>query len=133
MSMKKIKLINLIIPMSRRLLLSIPVLILSFSSVTPVAIGAGNSYNIIEVARTDIEVDRCGYLGKVWGSSDWGKSSRIARKHRAEDRALRMASELGATHLVWRENSMDTDYYPQASADAYQCVKGGKTGNIAKN
>ncbi len=128
----KLKLFNFIIALPRILLISIQALVISLSSVTAVAVAAGNSYNIVEVARTEVVGESCNYLGKVWGSSDWGKLSKNARKHKAEDRALRMASELKATHLVWREHSTESDSYPNASGDAYHCVSGIKPGNIAK-
>ncbi|AKH38712.1 MULTISPECIES: hypothetical protein [Nitrosomonas] len=129
----KIKLFNFIIALPRIILIGIQALVISISFVTAVAVAAGNSYNIVEVAKAEIESKSCNYLGKVWGSSDWGKLSMNARKHKAEDRALRMASELRATHLVWRENSTESDSYPHASGDAYHCGNTVKTGNIAKD
>ncbi|MCO6426953.1 hypothetical protein [Nitrosomonas communis] len=126
--MIKIKLFNLMVSLPRVLLINTVAFVISLSSVTAVAIAAGNSYNIIEVAIADVAVEDCNYLGKVWGTSEWGKLSKNARRHKAEDRALRMASELNATHLVWREHSAGSDSYPHASGDAYRCVKG--TGDI---
>ncbi|SDH88596.1 hypothetical protein [Nitrosomonas sp. Nm132] len=131
MSMTKIKLFNLIISLPRVFLIRILAFVISLSSVTAVAIAAGNSYNIIEAARANIEIESCSYLGKVWGTSDWGKSSKNARKHKAEDKVLKMAAELNATHLVWREHSAGSDSYPQASGDAYRCVNERKP-DIAK-
>jgi hypothetical protein len=128
----KIKLFNFIIALPRILLIGIQALVISVSFVTEVAVAAGNSYHIAEVARAEVESKSCSYLGKVWGSSDWGKLSKNARKHKAEERALRMASELKATHLVWRENSAESDSYPHASGDAYDCVTGVKPSNVAK-
>lgn len=129
----KIKLFNFMIALPRILLLGIVAFVISLSFVTAVAVAAGNSYNIIEVARAEVEGGNCSYLGKVWGRSDWGKLSANARKHKAEDRAFRMAAELNATHLVWREHSADSHSYPHASGDAYRCVSGRvKPGNIAK-
>ncbi|MDV6345155.1 hypothetical protein [Nitrosomonas sp. Is37] len=127
----KIKLFNLAFVLPRILLIGILAFVISLS-LTAVAIAAGktgNTYNITEVARAEVEDENCSYLGKVWGSSDWGKSSKNARKHKAEDKALRMAAELNATHLVWRENSVESDSYPHASGDAYRCAR---PGNIAK-
>ncbi|SFM38774.1 hypothetical protein [Nitrosomonas communis] len=128
----KIKLYNFMIALPRILLIGTKALVISLSFVTAVAVAAENSYNIVEVARAEVESKSCNYLGKVWGSSDWGKLSKNARKHKAEDRALRMASELKASHLVWRENSTESDSYPHASGDAYDCVTGVKSSNIAK-
>lgn len=128
----KIKLFDSIIALPRILLKGMLAFVISFSFMTAVAVPAGNSYNIIEVARAEIEGGNCNYLGKVWGRSDWGKLSVNARKHKAEDRVLRMAAELNATHLVWHEHSAESYSYPNASGDAYHCVGREKRGDIVK-
>lgn len=130
--MLKIKLFNSSILLRRLCLLNLCAFIIAVSSVTSVAVAGENSYNIIEVARVDIEAEGCSYLGEVWGTTDWGKSSKNARRHKPEDKALKMAVDMDATHLVWNEHSGGSDSYPHASADAYRCESAAKPSDIAK-
>lgn len=133
----RFKLSGSLISVLRPFLLNLCTFVITVFFVMPVAMAGENSYNIIEVAKADIETQGCSYLGEVWGVSGgklskWNRLSASSSKHKAEEKALKMAAELNATHLVWSEHARGSDDNRQAYADAYRCESGAKPSDIAK-
>lgn len=132
----KTKLLNSSISLPRLFLFNICAFVAACFAAS-VAIAGENSYNIIEVAKADVEAQGCSYLGEVWGVSGgklskWNRFSANSSKHKAEDKALKMAAELDATHLVWSELTGESDGHHHVYADAYRCGSGAKSSDIAK-
>lgn len=132
----KLKTFNSLV--SRLFWLNLGAFIIAICSIPAVAIAGGkNAYNIIEVAKADVEAQGCSYLGEVWGASKgklskWNHLSKNSNLHKAEDRALKMAAELNATHLVWSEHSGGFDGAQEVHAAAYRCESVAKPSDIAK-
>lgn len=132
----KIDLSNALISLLRLFLFNLCVAV-AVCSVTSVAVAGENTYDIIEVAKADVEAQGCHYVGEVWGissgkSSKWNRLSAPASKLRAENKALMMAAELNATHLVWSEQAEGSNSHRQVYANAYRCDTSVKSSEIAK-
>ena len=123
---------------SRLFWLNLGAFIIVLCSMPAVVIaGERNVYNIIEVAKADVEAQGCSYLGEVWGVSKgklskWNHLSVNSSLHKAEDKALRKAAELNATHLVWNGHAGGFDGAQEVHADAYRCESVAKPSDIAK-
>lgn len=133
----RVKLSGSLTSVQRPFLLNICALVITFCFVIPVAVAGEKSYNIYEVAKADIETQGCSYLGEVWGVSGgklskWNRLSASSSKHKAEEKALKMAADLNATHLVWSEHAGGFNDHRQAYADAYRCESVAKPSDIAK-
>lgn len=132
----KTKLLNSSISLPRLLLFNLCAFVVC--SAASVAIAGENAYNILEVAKADVEAQGCSYLGEVWGVSGgklskWNRFSANSGKHKAEDKALKMAADLNATHLVWSEHvAGGSDGHQHVYADAYRCGSSAKSSDIAK-
>lgn len=107
------------------------VIMLTFFAMTSTAHTAGSNHGIIVMASADVESSNCKYVGDVWGTSSWGKSSLTVWKNKAEHRAMKMAKNLDATHVYWEgqsEGGYGND--PHAYGKAYRC-EAGKAGDVA--
>jgi hypothetical protein len=63
----------------------------------------------------------CKYLGDVHGSSGWGNLAASTGIQNAKIEALKMASQLGATHVQW--TSISGGYSPYVNGRAYMCTE----------
>ena len=102
----KMKLSNPLLSRPRLFLLNVGAILTAFS-VTSTAVADENTYNIVAAAKVEVEAQGCDYLGEVWGAaggklSKWNRYSTNSSRHKAEDKALKMAAERNATHIVWR-------------------------------
>jgi hypothetical protein len=66
-------------------------------------------------------VKYCQSLGMVTGYSGYGKHNGAHWKHIAQRRALRQASKLGATHIVWKSLSPLGAFNGYVTGNAYKC------------
>lgn len=64
-------------------------------------------------------VRNCTYVGEVHGTSGWGGLAAGVGIDNAKNGALKRASKLKATHVVW--SSIEGGYMPQVSGAAYRC------------
>lgn len=116
----------------KKLLSSLSIMIVMFALMPSFTFAAGSTHGILVLASADLESSSCEYVGDVWGSSGWGKSSLTVWKHKAEHKAMKMAKDLDATHVYWEGQS--TGGYgssPQAHGRAYRCDGSGKASEIA--
>lgn len=132
----KMKLSNPLLSRSRLLLLNVGAVLMAFS-MTSAAVAGENTYNIVAAAKVEVEAQGCDYLGEVWGAaggklSKWNRYSANSSRHKAEDKALKMAAERNATHIVWNEHSGGSDSHQEVHALAYRCGNGEKPSDIAK-
>lgn len=105
------------------------VMLVAFTATTSFTHAAGSNYGIRVLASADVESSRCEYVGDVWGTSGWGKSSLTVWKHKAEHKAMKMAKDLNATHVYWEGPSAGSyGHDPHAYGKAYRCEN---SGNIA--
>lgn len=108
------------------------VIMITFLAMTSITHAAGSTHGIVVMASADVESSNCKYVGDVWGTSSWGKSSLTVWKNKAEHRALKMAKDLDATHVSW-ESQSEGGYGndPHAYGKAYRCEGSGKAGDVA--
>ena len=107
------------------------VIMITFLAMTTTAHAAGSTHGIIVMASADVESSDCKYVGDVWGTSGWGKSTLTVWKHKAEHKAMKMAKELNATHVYWEGHSAgDYGHGPDAHGKAYRCEG---SGNVASS
>jgi hypothetical protein len=117
-----------------KLLSGLFVIMISFVATTSFTHAAGSTYGILELASADIESSNCNYVGDVWGTSGWGKSTLTVWKHKAEHKAMKMAKELNATHVYWEGHSAgDYGYTPRAHGKAYRCDGSGNVASADKD
>lgn len=80
-----------------------------------------NMLNIQQVAHS--KVDSCEFVGDVRGFSGWGEPAMGfmgAQRHKAKHQAMRQATRLNATHVVWTQ--LPKKYgSPYAYGKAYNC------------
>ena len=108
------------------------VIMIAFLAMTSITHAAGSTHGIAVMASADVESSNCKYVGDVWGTSSWGKSSLTVWKNKAEHRAMKMAKDLDATHVAWEgqtEGGYGND--PHAYGKAYRCEGSGRAGDVA--
>lgn len=130
----KTKLVNFVAQGIKKLLSSLLILMAASMVMPLLAFAAGNTYGIHVLASADLESSNCDYVGDVWGTSGWGKSSLTVWKHKAEHKAMKMAKELNATHVYWEGQSAGGyGSSPRAHGKAYRCDGLGKSNEIASS
>lgn len=72
----------------------------------------------ISVVR-ESSVDNCNFLGKIEGSSGYGKHA--SWQPLAKSSALHRAEKLGASHVVWERMDRVGAFNGRAIARAYSC------------
>ncbi len=72
--------------------------------------------------ESDREVaSNCRLLGKVRGDSGFGKHLQASWLELARDRAMKKATALGATHVVWEGRRARGAFNGHVDAGAYAC------------
>lgn len=130
----KTKSVNAMVIFVKKLLIGFLLMIAASAAIPSLTMAAGSTYGILVLASADLESSNCEYVGDVWGSSGWGKSSLTVWKHKAEHKAMKMAKEIGASHVYWEGHSSGGyGTSPHAHGKAYRCDGFGKSSEIASS
>lgn len=90
-------------------------------AISQAAIASEKMLNIQQVAHS--KVDSCEFVDDVRGFSGWGEPAMGfmgAQRNKAKHQALRQATNLNATHVVWTQ--LPKEYgSPYAYGKAYKC------------
>ena len=130
----KTKSVNALVIFVKKLLFGFFAILAASAAIPSLTLAAGSNHGILVLASADLESSNCEYVGDVWGSSGWGKSSMTVWKHKAEHKAMKMAKEIGASHVYWEGNSSGGyGSSPHAHGRAYRCEGFGKSSEIASS
>ena len=91
------------------------------TSTNTIAEGYWHKFNIQETTLQ--EVKDCRLVGEVEGHSSYGKITKQIWKEKAKHEAVKHASELNATHIVWSDDSTGYGSGRFVSGSAYICNK----------